>query len=38
MGMACRISELVIDAADPDRLAAFWSEVLGFLRTRLQPL
>jgi hypothetical protein len=22
-GMACRISELVIDCADPDRLAAF---------------
>jgi catechol 2,3-dioxygenase-like lactoylglutathione lyase family enzyme len=30
-GMACRISELVIDAADPDRLAAFWSEVLGYV-------
>jgi catechol 2,3-dioxygenase-like lactoylglutathione lyase family enzyme len=29
--MACRISELVIDAADPDRLAAFWSEVLGYV-------
>ncbi|MER8185151.1 VOC family protein [Kitasatospora sp. NPDC094015] len=29
--MACRISELVIDAADPERLAAFWSEVLGFV-------
>ncbi len=28
--MACRISELVIDAADPDRLAAFWSKVLGY--------
>ncbi|MGW3511605.1 VOC family protein [Streptomyces sp. NPDC000994] len=27
--MACRISELVINAADPERLAAFWSEVLG---------
>ena len=25
--MACRISELVLDAADPGRLAAFWSEV-----------
>ena len=31
MGMACRISELVIDCADPERLAAFWSEVLGFV-------
>jgi predicted enzyme related to lactoylglutathione lyase len=30
-GMACRISELVIDAADPDRLAAFWSKVLGYV-------
>ena len=29
--MACRISELVIDAADPERLAAFWSEVLGYI-------
>jgi len=31
LGMACRISELVIDAADPGRLAAFWSEVLGYV-------
>jgi hypothetical protein len=30
-GMACRISELVIDAADADRLAVFWSEVLGYV-------
>ena len=30
-GMACRISELVIDAADPDRLAAFWRKVLGYV-------
>jgi catechol 2,3-dioxygenase-like lactoylglutathione lyase family enzyme len=29
--MACRISELVIDAADPPRLAAFWGEVLGYV-------
>lgn len=29
--MACRISELVIDARDPDRLAAFWCEVLGYV-------
>jgi hypothetical protein len=29
--MACRISELVIDAAGPERLAAFWSEVLGYV-------
>lgn len=29
--MACRISELVIDAADPERLAEFWSAVLGYV-------
>jgi hypothetical protein len=29
--MACRISELVIDAVDPDLLAAFWSNVLGYV-------
>ncbi|MEV6430478.1 VOC family protein [Nocardia sp. NPDC051463] len=29
--MACRISELVIDAADPDRLAEFWGKVLGYV-------
>ncbi|MEU2561884.1 VOC family protein [Streptomyces longispororuber] len=29
--MACRISELVIDCADPERLAVFWSEVLGYV-------
>ncbi len=29
--MACRISELVIDAQDPDLLAAFWCEVLGYV-------
>jgi catechol 2,3-dioxygenase-like lactoylglutathione lyase family enzyme len=29
--MACRISELVLDAADPERLASFWSEVLGYV-------
>ncbi|MFF0386405.1 VOC family protein [Streptomyces sp. NPDC004286] len=29
--MACRISELVIDVADPERLAAFWSDVLGYV-------
>ncbi|MEU8530978.1 MULTISPECIES: VOC family protein [Streptomyces] len=29
--MACRISELVIDCADPERLAAFWSDVLGYV-------
>jgi hypothetical protein len=29
--MACRISELVIDCADPGKLAVFWSEVLGYV-------
>jgi hypothetical protein len=29
--MACRISELIIDARDPERLATFWCEVLGFV-------
>lgn len=28
--MACRITELVLDCADPQRLAAFWGEVLGW--------
>jgi hypothetical protein len=28
--MACRISELVVNAADPGRLAAFWRAVLGY--------
>ncbi|MEU8385082.1 VOC family protein [Streptosporangium sp. NPDC048865] len=29
--MACRISELVIDSREPERLAAFWCEVLGYV-------
>ncbi|GAA4636634.1 VOC family protein [Actinoallomurus vinaceus] len=28
--MASRISELVLDCRDPERLAAFWAEILGF--------
>lgn len=28
--MACRISELVVDCRDPEALAAFWCEILGF--------
>ncbi|MFL6078087.1 MAG: VOC family protein [Mycobacteriales bacterium] len=28
--MACRITELVLDVHDPERLAAFWCEVLGY--------
>jgi hypothetical protein len=29
--VACRITELVIDAHDPDLLARFWCEVLGYV-------
>ena len=29
--MACRISELVLNCADPELLARFWSEVLGYV-------
>lgn len=29
--MACRISELVLKCADPELLARFWSEVLGYV-------
>src|SRR5688572_14911890 len=29
--MASRITELVIDCHDPQRLAAFWCEVLGYV-------
>jgi catechol 2,3-dioxygenase-like lactoylglutathione lyase family enzyme len=29
--VACRITELVLDCADPSRLAAFWCEVLGYV-------
>lgn len=28
--MACRITELVLDCVDPERLAAFWAGVLGW--------
>jgi catechol 2,3-dioxygenase-like lactoylglutathione lyase family enzyme len=28
--MACRITELVLDCRDPELLAAFWCEVLGW--------
>ncbi|MFJ6669487.1 VOC family protein [Actinosynnema sp. NPDC091369] len=28
--MACRITELVLDCTDPEELARFWCEVLGF--------
>ena len=29
--MACRITELVLDAHDPDLLARFWCRVLGYV-------
>ena len=29
--MACRITELVLDSADPSGLAAFWCEVLDYV-------
>ncbi|MFD4633040.1 VOC family protein [Streptomyces sp. NPDC058284] len=29
--MACRISELVLDCSDAERLAAFWCDVLGYV-------
>jgi hypothetical protein len=29
--MACRITELVLDAQDPDLLSRFWCEVLGYV-------
>jgi catechol 2,3-dioxygenase-like lactoylglutathione lyase family enzyme len=29
--MACRISELVLNCRDPERLAVFWCEVLGYV-------
>jgi len=28
--MACRLSELVLDCRDPETLARFWCEVLGY--------
>lgn len=31
--MACRITELIVDSRDPDRLAAFWAEVLDYVET-----
>jgi catechol 2,3-dioxygenase-like lactoylglutathione lyase family enzyme len=29
--VACRITELVLDCIDPDRLARFWCAVLGYV-------
>ena len=28
--VACRLSEIVVDARDPEALAAWWAEVLGY--------
>lgn len=35
--MACRISELVLDCADPEGLAAFWCAVLGYVELDREP-
>ncbi|WP_282203983.1 VOC family protein [Kitasatospora fiedleri] len=35
--MACRIGELVLDCADPERLAAFWGAVLGYVELGREP-
>ncbi|HEY8471325.1 MAG TPA: VOC family protein [Natronosporangium sp.] len=29
--MACRITELILDVRDPERLARFWCDVLGYV-------
>ena len=31
--MACRMTELVLDSRDPERLASFWCDVLGWVVT-----
>ncbi len=31
--MGAKLTEVIVDAADPERLAGFWSEVLGWPRT-----
>ncbi|UOZ02973.1 MULTISPECIES: VOC family protein [unclassified Amycolatopsis] len=35
--MACRISEIVIDARDPETLAKFWAAVLGYVEIGREP-
>jgi catechol 2,3-dioxygenase-like lactoylglutathione lyase family enzyme len=35
--MACRITELVLDCRDPEGLAAFWAEVLGWSVVGREP-
>jgi predicted enzyme related to lactoylglutathione lyase len=34
--MGARFTELIVDAADPDALATFWSTVLGWPRLRVE--
>ncbi len=29
-GVACRLSEIVVDSRDPEALAAWWAQVLGY--------
>ncbi len=31
--MGAKLTEVVVDAADPERLAGFWADVLGWHRT-----
>jgi hypothetical protein len=35
--MACRITELVLQAHDPESLARFWCEVLGYVELQRDP-
>jgi catechol 2,3-dioxygenase-like lactoylglutathione lyase family enzyme len=35
--MASRISELILDCTDPERLADFWSDVLGYVELDREP-
>ncbi|MBO2455523.1 VOC family protein [Actinomadura barringtoniae] len=35
--MASRMSELVLKCRDPERLAAFWSEALGYVEIDREP-
>jgi predicted enzyme related to lactoylglutathione lyase len=34
--VAARFTELVVDAADPERLATFWQQVLGWSRVGVE--
>ncbi len=35
--MAAKLTEVIVDAADPDGLARFWAEVLGWDRLEEDP-